>query len=408
MLKNIPLEFLQQIPKADLHVHLGGSMRLSTLIELAKKQKIKLPSYTEKGLRQRVFKDRYASLSEYLQGFTYTESVLHTAENIERVAYELGQDAIAEGVRYMEVRFSPQKRINRYLTAQESIRAAVRGLERARREHNASPAVVQEKDLPFYFGIIVCAMRNFDENSSPYYRALLKVLEQSSKAEIISTASLELAKLSVKLAHEEKLPIVGFDIAGEEAGYPVSDHFAAYQYVHKHFIYKTVHAGEANGPESIFSALTDCYANRIGHGTNLFRTDLIKDKTVKDKKNYVRALANYLASGRIGIEVCLSSNLQTRPDIKSIAKHPVRKMIHCGLPVTINTDNRLVSNTTVTKELKLLADHIALRPHELKNIVIAGFKSGFFPGSYMEKRRFVRKVIDRYNELARAYNIPLY
>ena len=83
-------------------------------------------------------------------------------------------------------------------------------------------------------------------------------------------------------------------------------------------------------------------------------------------------------------------------------------MIHCGLPVTINTDNRLVSNTTVTKELKLLADHIALRPHELKNIVIAGFKSGFFPGSYMEKRRFVRKVIDRYNELARAYNIPLY
>lgn len=408
MLKNVPIEFLQRIPKADLHVHLGGSMRLSTLIELAKKQKIKLPSYTEKGLRQRVFKDRYVSLSEYLNGFSYTESVLHTAENIERVAYELGQDAIAEGVRYMEVRFSPQKRINRYLTAQEAIRAAVRGLERARREHNDSAAVQQEKDLPFHFGIIVCAMRNFDENSSPYYRALLKVLEQSSKAEIIGTASLELAKLSVKLAHEEKLPIVGFDIAGEEAGYPAADHFAAYQYVHKHFIYKTVHAGEANGPESIFSALTDCYANRIGHGTNLFRADLIKDKTVKDKKNYIRALANYLASGRIGIEVCLTSNLQTRPDIKSIAKHPVRKMIHCGLPVTINTDNRLVSNTTVTKELKLLADNIPLRPHELKNIVIAGFKSGFFPGSYMEKRRFVRKVIDRYNELASAYKIPLY
>lgn len=405
---NIPAEFLKRIPKTDLHVHLDGSMRLSTLIELAQKEGVKLPAYTEEGLRKKVFKDQYANLVEYLRGFSYTGAVLQTAKNIERVAYELGQDAIAEGVRYMEVRFAPQQHINAHLTAQEAVRATVRGLQRAQKEYNSKREVKAGDDLEFHFGVIVCAMRNFSEANSPYYEALLRVLSQSEKTEVIETASMELARMTVKLVEEEHLPIVGFDIAGEEAGYPASDHKKAYQYVHKHFIFKTVHAGEAYGPESIFSAITDCYANRIGHGTNLFETRLIKDKTVKDKKAYVRDLVNYLASGRIGIEVCLTSNLQTRPDIRSIKDHPVKKMIAVGLPVCINTDNRLISNTTVTKEMELLVRNVALGPKEFKNLVIAGFKSGFFPGSYIEKRRFVRKVIDRYNELAKEYNIPLY
>ncbi len=404
----VPTEFLQRIPKADLHVHLGGSMRLKTLIELARKEHVKLPAYTEAGLRKKVFKDKYTSLKDYLQGFTYTEAVLQNAKNIERVAYELAQDSLWDGVRYLEVRFSPQKRVSERLSAQEAIRAAVRGLKKAQQEHNHSAAVKTGKDLPFYFGIIACAMRNFSAHSSPYYKELLSALSHSPKTEVISAASLDLARLVVKLAEEEKLPIVGFDIAGEEEGYPASDHRAAYQYVHKHFLYKTVHAGEAYGPESIFSALTDCYANRIGHGTHLFRADLIKDPTVKDKKAYVASLSNYLASGRIGIEVCLTSNLQTNPEIKSIKNHPVKEMIRHGLPVTINTDNRLVSNTTVTKEMQLLVDNVPLKPHELKNMAIAGFKSGFFPGSYMEKRAFVRRVIDRYNELAQQYGVPLY
>jgi len=343
-----------------------------------------------------------------LKGFSYTEEVLKSAENIERVAYELAQDALAEGVRYMEVRFSPQKRISKTLSAQESIRAAVRGLQRAQREHNTSVAVVQKEDLPFYFGIIACAMRNFTEHSSPYYADLLRVLSHSDKTEIIGAASLELAKLVVKLVKEEKLPVVGFDIAGEEAGHPASDHRAAYQYVHKNFIYKTVHAGEAYGPESIFSAITDCYANRIGHGTNLFRLDMIKDKTVKDKKEYIQSLSDYLASGRIGIEVCLTSNLQTNPSIKTIKNHPIKEMIKHGISVSVSTDNRLISHTTLTKEIQLLVEHVPLRPHELKNIVIAGFKGGFFPCSYVEKRAFVRQVIDRYNALAREYGIPLF
>lgn len=408
MMKKVPAEFLRRIPKADLHVHLDGSLRLSTLIELAKKEGVELPSYTEKGLRQKVFKDKYASLVEYLKGFSYTGAVMQKAENIERVSYELGQDAIAEGVRYLEVRFAPQLHANDHLTAQDAVRAVVRGLEHAQKEHNASSDVKKGKDLEFHFGIIACAMRNFNAFMSPYYSNLIKALSQSSKSEIFGVASLELAKMVVKMVKEENLPIVGFDLAGEEAGYPAADHLDAYRYVHKHFIRKTVHSGEAYGPESIFQAITDCYANRIGHGTHLFAAEMIKDRKVKNKQGYVDSLADYIASERIGIEVCLTSNLQTLPHIKSVKNHPIKEMIKRGLPVSINTDNRLVSNTTVTKEMELLVRNVDLSPKELKNIVIAGFKSGFFPGSYIEKRKFVRKVIDRYNELAKSYQIPLY
>lgn len=407
-MKRVPAEFLKRIPKADLHVHLDGSLRLSTLIELAKKEGVELPDYTEKGLRQKVFKDKYNSLVEYLKGFSYTGAVMQNAESIERIAYELGQDAIAEGVRYLEVRFAPQLHANEKLTAQESVRAVVRGLEHAKREHNSSAAVKKEDDLEFHFGVIACAMRNFNQFMSPYYSMLIKALSQSNKSEIFGIASLELAKMVVKLAKEEHLPVVGFDLAGEEAGYPAADHLDAYRYVHKHFIRKTVHSGEAYGPESIFQAITDCYANRLGHGTHLFAADMIKDKKVKNKEEYVNSLADYIASERIGIEVCLTSNLQTLPEIKSVKDHPIKEMIKRGLPVSINTDNRLVSNTTVTKEMELLVRHVTLSPKDLKNIVIAGFKSGFFPGSYVEKRRFVRKVIDRYNMLAKEYGIPLY
>ena len=405
---NIPSEFLKRIPKADLHVHLDGSLRLSTLIELAKKEGVELPAYTEEGLRETVFKDKYASLVEYLKGFSYTGAVMRNAANIERVAYELGQDALAEGVRYLEVRFAPQLHASDTLSAQDAVRAVVRGLKRAQDEHNASAAVKNGEDLEFYFGVIACAMRNFNEFMSPYYANLIKALSQSSKSEIFGIASLELAKMVVKLAKDEHLPVVGFDLAGEEAGYPAADHLAAYRYVHKHFIRKTVHSGEAYGPESIFQAITDCYANRLGHGTHLFAAAMIKDKRVQDKEDYVNSLADYIASERIGIEVCLTSNLQTLPEIKSVKDHPIKEMIKRGLPVSINTDNRLVSNTTVTKEMELLVHNVDLAPKELKNIVIAGFKSAFFPGSYVEKRRFVRKVIDRYNALAREYNIPLY
>ncbi len=402
-MNEINAEFIRRIPKADLHVHLDGSLRLSTLIELARKEGVSLPAYTEKGLREKVFKKQYASLPEYLQGFNYTTAVMRSKENIERIAYELGQDAIAEGVRYMEVRFAPQLHAGEDVTVSDAVRAVVSGMERAQKEHNQRAEVKKEKDLPFYFGVIACAMRSFNAFMSPYYKNLIGALSQYSKSEIFGVASLELARLMVKLAREEHLPVVGFDLAGEEAGYPASDHVEAYKYVHKNFMRKTVHSGEAYGPESIFQAITDCYANRIGHGTHLFDAAMIKDRKVKDKQAYVEALANYIASERIGVEVCLTSNLQTLPEIKSVSKHPVREMIKRGLSVSIATDNRLVSNTTVTKEMELLVKHIPLSRKEFKNIVIAGFKGAFFPGSYMDRRVFVRQVISHYDALAEKY-----
>lgn len=407
-MKKISSDFIKLLPKADLHVHLDGSLRLSTLIELAKQAGVELPAYTEKGLREKVFKKKYNSLTEYLKGFSYTTAVMRTFENIERVSYELGQDAILEGVRYLEVRFAPQLHAHDALTPEDAVRAVAAGLTRAAAEHNNSAPVKKGDELPFYFGIIACAMRSFNSFMSPYYKNLICTLSQYSRTEVFAIGSLELARMVVKLAQQEKLPVVGFDLAGEEAGYPAADHVEAYRYVHKHFMRKTVHSGEAYGPESIFQAITDCYANRIGHGTHLFATELIKDKKVKDKQAYVSALADYIASERIGLEVCLTSNLQTLPEIKSVKNHPIGEMIRRGLSVSIATDNRLVSNTNVTKELELLVRNVELSAKEFKNLIIAGFKGAFFPGSYVEKRAFVRRVIDRYNKLAKEFDVPTY
>ncbi len=394
-------DFLLKIPKSDLHLHLDGSLRIKTLIELAKKDKIKLPYYTEEELRKNVFKKRYKNLSEYLKGFVYTTAVMQKKENIERIAYELALDNIKEGVRYIEVRFAPQQHASQKMTPADSVRAAFRGLKKAREEHNKSEAVKNGSDVEFNFGLILCAMRSFNKNTSLYYNHLIDTLHYAKEEEITSIASLELARIAVALK-EEGLPIVGFDLAGKEEGHPAEDHWQAYQYVHEAFIRKTLHAGEAFGPESIFQAITECHANRIGHGTFLFDTDLIKDRKVKNKKRYIEELANYLASERVGIEVCLTSNLQTLPSIKSVQDHPIKKMIAMGLSISLCTDNRLISNTTLTDEYLLLTDNLNLTRKQLRNIVVAGFKGSFF-SPYSSKHAFVKKVIERYNKIEAEY-----
>lgn len=406
MKANITPEFIRQIPKTDLHLHLDGSLRLPTLIELARTAKIKLPSYEEAGLRELVFKDTYANLPEYLKGFIFTVGVLQTPENLERVAYELAQDNLAEGVRYIEVRFAPQLHCREGFSIGEVVRAVCRGLDRAKKEHNAQPAVKNEADIPFEYGIIACALRSFNEHMAPYYAQILHVMSNSPRKEVFAAASLELARAAVALAHHDGLPVVAFDLAGEEAGYPAEGHKTAYQFAHSHFMRKTVHAGEAYGPESIFQAITDCYANRIGHGTWLFAADMIRDPSIEDHAAYVRHLAEYIASQRIGIEVCLTSNLQTTPSINSVAAHPIRQMLEHSLSVSICTDNRLVSNTTVCKELQLVTDQLPLTRHQFRNLVAAGFKSSFFPGSYIHKRAYVRRVLDRYEKLEKELLKP--
>jgi len=394
-------EFLRQIPKTDLHLHLDGSLRLPTLIELARQHSFRLPSTTSEGLCRLVFKKRYSDLTEYLRGFNYTCAVLNDPESLERVACELAEDNLAEGVRYIEVRFAPQLHVNDRLTMEQVLHAVSRGLQRAQRVHNSSAAVRSGDDVPFHFGIIVCALRFFVPAMSAYYQRLFHVMSYAPPKQVFATASMELARAAVRLIQDRGLPIVGFDLAGAEAGYPADDHRAAFQYCHSHFLKKTIHAGEAYGPESIFRAITDCYANRIGHGTWLFAHTMIKDPSIADRKGYCNQLAEYIASQRITLEVCLTSNTQTHPRMRDLWSHPLRQMLDHALSISLCTDNRLVSHTTVTNELLQAVRELKMTPRELRNVVLAGFKGSFFPGTYREKRQFVRQVINRYEALTR-------
>ncbi len=394
-------EFIRRIPKSDLHVHLDGSLRIPTLIELARQGRVTLPSYSEEGLRRLVYKRHYKDLPDYLHGFAYTCGVMTSPENLERVACEFAEDNIAEGVRYVEVRFAPQLHVSAAMGIADVVRAVNRGLAAAKKRHDASRTVRSGEDLPFYYGIIVSAMRRFKKGMSPYYADLLRIMAHSRPKEVFAAASLELARAAGELRRAEGLPIVGFDLAGEESGYPAVIHAEAYQYAHDHFIKKTVHAGEAYGPESIFQAITRCHANRIGHGTFLFHEDMIREPKIADRRRFVDELAEYIASQRIGIEVCVTSNLQTTPSLRSIERHPLKTMIARGLSASVCTDNRLVSDTTVSRELELVARHLKVSGRALRNLVVAGFKGSFFPGSYTEKHAFVAQAVERYERLER-------
>ncbi|MFO1529368.1 MAG: hypothetical protein U1F77_06405 [Kiritimatiellia bacterium] len=196
--------------------------------------------------------------------------------------------------------------------------------------------------------------------------------------------------------------MVGFDLAGAEAGNPAVDHREAFLHAHRNFLRKTVHAGEAYGPESVFQAITQCHANRIGHGTHLFSPGKIQDPDITDRERYVGQLADYIASQRITIEVNLTSNLQTLPEMTSVAQHPLGRMVREEMSATICTDNRLVSNTTVTREILLALEHLPIDRKQLRNLVVAGFKGSFFPGAYTQKRSYVRQVIERYDALEKS------
>ncbi len=395
-------DFIHAIPKTDLHVHLDGSLRLPTLIELAKERRVALPSFTEEGLKELIFKESYKDLDEYLTGFPWTLSVLQDKEGLERVSYELAMDNHAEGVRYLEVRFAPQLNMSAGFGFEDVVGAVDRGLRRAREEINAG---LGPTEPPFDYGIIVCAMRFFTEKFSKYYENLCRILSFSDPQEVIRTASLEVARAAVRLRSESDLQIVGFDLAGSEHGYPASEHEESYEYVHRHFMKKTVHAGEAYGPESIFQAIAKLHADRIGHGLHLFDEEMIRSPAIKDKHAYIESLVNYIAENRTTIEVCLTSNLQTSPTLKDVREHSLKKMLEHKLSLTLCTDNRLVSHTTVTRELKLALDSFDIPPDQLKDIIVYGFKRSFYYHPYPEKRKYVRRVIDYYEKLEKAHGI---
>ncbi|NOX36194.1 MAG: adenosine deaminase [Calditrichaeota bacterium] len=322
----IPYEILEKLPKTDLHVHLDGSLRIDTLIDLARKQNVELPSTDPKKLAKIVMSGKNCkNLAEYLRGFEITLSVLQEPEALYRVAYELAEDAAAENVWYMEVRYSPILHTKKGLKLTTIVDAVIEGLQAAEKKFNIKT------------GVIICGMRNINPETS-----------------------LLLAELAVAYKNRG---VVAFDLAGQEENYPAKHHKEAFFLIRKNNINTTAHAGEAFGPESIHQAIHYCGAHRIGHGTRLYEDG---------------DLLNYVNDHRIPLEICLTSNVQTGA-ASSLETHPLRFYYDYGLRVCINTDNRLISDTTVTKELYLAAKHLDFTLEDIKSIIIDGFKSAFLP-----------------------------
>jgi adenosine deaminase len=385
LVNSISESTLKKLPKADLHVHLDGSLRLNSLIELAHELKINLPSYKEEGLRELVFKNQYQDLPDYLQGFQYTCAVMQDLQALERVAYEFAWDAYHNGVLYIEPRYSPELLKGEKLKSHEVIVAIDKGLQRAKQEINVlidkeNQKLKEQNSTPhpkFVYSHIICAMRMWDPEQS-----------------------LSTIQSAILTKEKHNLPIMAIDLAGPEDGYPAIDHADAYTYAHKHFLYKTVHAGEAYGPSSIFQAITNLYADRIGHGFHLFNAEMINTKNPNKAKQYVKNLVQYIAERRITLEVCLTSNLQTLPELKNDpSKHSLKKMLEAGLSVAICTDNTLVSNTNITKELMLAIKTFNLDQEMIKKLVMYGIKRGFYPGNYLEKKQYIDQCSRYYDSV---------
>lgn len=405
--------FLLEIPKADLHVHLDGSLRINTVIELAKKYNVELPYHTEEELRKYVFNGGYKNLPDYLQGFKYTVGVMQCFEAVERVAYEFAIDNYSEGVRYFEVRFAPQLhasiRPEDNFGMTEVFRAVDAGLSRATSEMNDRLVLENRLDEPRHdYGMIACALRAICPGMSRYYDALLELHKDVDSSNMISLASELMVRNVLHCKENYNLKIVAVDIAGAEDGFENKIHRRALELAHENLINKTVHAGEGYGPESIAQAIKNLHAERIGHGFYLFDTNKVSSVHKDHAESYVNLLVKYVCDRRICLEVCLTSNLDTMPELK-IANHSFRNMLKHNCSVSVNTDNRLMSNTTTIKELKLAIETFDLQPKKIKEIVINGFKRSFYHGPYSERRIYVREIIDYYDAIAAKHGIePCY
>jgi adenosine deaminase len=216
---------------------------------------------------------------------------------------------------------------------------------------------------------------------------------------------MDMVKACVRIRDTKGIPIVGVDLAGQESGYPAGKFKEVYKFAHQNFMSKTIHAGEAYGAESVFEAITECYADRIGHGYSLFIPDMIKDDKIEDRQKYVNSLASFIADKRIAIEVCLTSNLQTNPDIDDIKHHKFRDILDHRIATTLCTDNRLVSNTTVSAEYRLALDNFDISFNRLKDIVADGFKKSFFGHDYVNKRVYAKDCMNYFNLVAKKHGL---
>lgn len=331
-------EFLRSLPKVLLHDHLDGGLRPQTVIELAKDMGYKKLPTTDAGELGEWFLRgaTRGSLPLFLEGFDHTCGVMQTEDALERVAYEMLEDMKKDGVVYVETRFAPAFHVQKGLHQETVVRSVLRGLERGKR------------DFGVEYGVILCAMRSM----KPQY-------------------SVEIAELTADFRDHG---VVGFDLAGEEGGYPPKKHVDAFHYIQRENLSITVHAGEAFGKESIWQAIQWCGAHRIGHATRLVEDMKIKDGEVLN----MGSLAQYVLDKRIPLELCLTSNVHTGA-VRSMEEHPFGIYYRYRFRVTLNTDDRLMSNIKLTDEYHTASEVFKLKIDDLEKLTINAMKSAFIP-----------------------------
>ena len=342
-------QIIKTIPKVLLHDHLDGGLRPQTIIDLAKelgydklptKNPIELAEWFHRGANK-------GNLVEYLQGFEYTIAVMQTKEGLERIAYEMMEDMHNDGVVYVETRFAPVYHRLKGLYYEDSVNAVLTGLKRGK------------KDFGVGYGLILCGMRNMKD-------------------------TVDIAELAVNFRNDG---VVGFDLAGEEGGYPPKKHIEAFQYIQRANFNITIHAGEAFGKDSIWQAIQWCGAHRIGHATRL-----LEDIVLDSNGNVISfgELAQYVLDKRIPLEICLLSNVHTGA-VDKIENHPFGILYKEKFRVTLNTDDRLMSNTTMTKEFLTAIQYFNLNFEDFEKITINSMKSAFIP--YKERLHYIYNVI---------------
>jgi len=340
---------VREVPKVLLHDHLDGGLRTETIIELAENQNYKkLPTNDPKELAEWFHRGaNKGNLVEYLQGFEHTCALMQDKDSLERIAYEMMEDMKNDGICYVETRFAPILHLEKGLHYDDVINAVLNGLEKGK------------KDFGVQFGLILCGMRNMK-------------------------TSLEIAELAVDYRNKG---VVGFDLAGEEGGYPPKDHLDAFQFIQRENFNITIHAGEAFGKESIWQAIQFCGAHRIGHATRL------AEEVVLDKNGDVVSLgdlAQYVLDKRLPLEICLLSNVHTGA-IDKLENHPFGIFYNKKFRVFLNTDDRLMSDTTLTKEYLTATKVFGISLEDIERLNINAMKSAFIP--YQERIKIIYDII---------------
>ncbi|MBQ1076301.1 adenosine deaminase [Micromonospora sp. C31] len=350
MVATIRYEDIVKVPKALLHDHLDGGLRPATIVELAAEVGHELPTTDPEALgRWFVEAADSGSLERYLETFAHTVAVMQTASSLRRVARECAQDLAADGVVYAEVRFAPEQHLERDLTLDQVVEAVLAGFAEG-------SALAAEAGTPIRVGTLLTAMRH-------------------------AARSQEIAELAVR--HRDA-GVVGFDIAGAEAGFPPTRHLDAFEYLQRENFHFTIHAGEAFGLPSIWQAIQWCGADRLGHGVR------IVDDIAAGPEPVLGRLAAYVRDKRIPLELCPSSNVQTGA-APSIAEHPIGLLRDLRFRVTVNTDNRLMSGTSMSREMALLVDAFGYGWKELQWFTINAMKSAFIP--FDERLKIIDEVI---------------